>query len=144
MARIGLLGGTFDPIHNAHINIAKEAYEQLNLDEIWFIPVLNNPFEKKIVATNEQRVKMIELASKDYSYMKICDIELKKDPNVKSYTYDTLKELNEIYDHEFYFKCGLACGNVMNDIIFNEGTDSFNAALGGISMFRDLVGLEDE
>ena len=48
------------------------------------------------------------------------------------------------HDHEFYFKCGLACGNVMNDIIFNEGTDSFNAALGGISMFRDLVGLEDE
>ena len=50
------------------------------------------------------------------------------------------------YEHnsEFYFKCGLACGNVMNDIIFNEGTDSFNAALGGISMFRDLVGLEDE
>lgn len=106
MARIGLLGGTFDPIHNAHINIAKEAYEQLYLDEIWFIPVLNNPFEKKIVATNEQRVKMIELASKDYSYMKICDIELKKDPNVKSYTYDTLKELNEIYDHEFYFIIG--------------------------------------
>ena len=49
---------------------------------------------------------MIELASKDYSYMKICDIELKKDPNVKSYTYDTLKELNEIYDHEFYFIIG--------------------------------------
>ena len=48
------------------------------------------------------------------------------------------------HDYEFYFKCGLACGNVMNDIIFNEGTDSFNAALGGMSMFRDLIGLEDE
>ncbi len=49
------------------------------------------------------------------------------------------------YEHnsEFYFNCGLACGNVMNDIIFNEGTDSFNAALGGFSMFEDLVELKD-
>lgn len=49
------------------------------------------------------------------------------------------------YEHnsEFYFNCGLACGNVMNDILSNEGTDSFNAALGGFSIFRDLVGLED-
>lgn len=48
------------------------------------------------------------------------------------------------HNPEFYFNCGLACGNVMNDIISNEGTDSFNAALGGFSMFRDLIGLEDE
>lgn len=46
------------------------------------------------------------------------------------------------HDYEFYFKCGLACENVMNDIIFNEGTDSFNAALGGILTFRDLIGLD--
>lgn len=49
------------------------------------------------------------------------------------------------YEHnpEFYFNCGLACGNVMNDILFNDGTDSFNAALGGFSMFKDLIGLDE-
>lgn len=49
------------------------------------------------------------------------------------------------YEHnpEFYFNCGLACGNVMNDILSNDGTDSFNAALGGFSMFKDLVELKD-
>lgn len=49
------------------------------------------------------------------------------------------------YEHnsKFYFNCGLACGNVMNDILSNEGTYSFNAALGGFLMFKDLVGLGD-
>lgn len=49
------------------------------------------------------------------------------------------------YEHnpEFYFNCGLACGNVMNDILFNDGTDSFKAALGGFLMFKDLVELKD-
>ena len=59
---------------------------------------------------------------------------------------DQIEKRIRSYEHnsEFYFNCGLACGNVINDIISNEGTDSFNAALGGFSMFRDLVGLEDE
>lgn len=47
------------------------------------------------------------------------------------------------HDSEFYFNCGQACGNIINDILSNEGTDSFNAALGGFSMFKDLVGLGD-
>lgn len=106
MAKIGLLGGTFDPIHDGHINIAKEAYKQLNLDELWLIPVLNNPFTKNITATNEQRIEMIRLATVSYPFMKICDIELNKDPNVKSYTYDTLKDLKKQYSHDFYFIIG--------------------------------------
>ena len=59
---------------------------------------------------------------------------------------DQIEKRIRSYEHnpEFYFNCGLACGNVMNDIISNEGTDSFNAALGGFSMFRDLIGLEAE
>ena len=49
------------------------------------------------------------------------------------------------YEHnpEFYFNCGIACGNIMNDISLNEGVDSFNAALGGFSMFKDLIGLDE-
>lgn len=106
MAKIGLLGGTFDPIHNGHIRNAKAAYQQLKLDEVWFIPVLNNPFTKEIVASNEERMEMIRLATKDYPYMKICDIELHANVNEKSYTYDTLVKLNRMYHHDFYFIIG--------------------------------------
>lgn len=49
------------------------------------------------------------------------------------------------YEHnsEFYFNCGKSYGNVMNDILSNDGMDSFNVALGGFSMFKDLVELKD-
>lgn len=106
MKKIGLLGGTFDPIHLTHIQNAKLAYQQLGLDEVWLIPVLNNPFTKTIVATSLQRLDMIKLAIKDEPYIKICDIELKKDPQLKSYTYDTVKELKTLYDADFYFIIG--------------------------------------
>ena len=58
---------------------------------------------------------------------------------------DQIEKRIKGYEHnsEFYFNCGIACGNVMSDIISNEGTDSFNAALGGFSMFIDLVELKD-
>ena len=106
MKRVGIIGGTFDPIHEGHVSLAKQAYEQLNLDEIWFLPVLNNPFTKNIHASNEDRVKMIELATKNYPYMKIEDYELKQDPKIKSYTYNTMVELSK-RDIEIYFIIGM-------------------------------------
>lgn len=106
MKKIGLIGGTFDPIHNGHIMIAKESYRQLGLDEVWFIPVLNNPFEKNIIATNEQRIEMIKIATAAYPYMKYTDIELKQDPEVKSYSINTIKKLKHEFDHQFYFILG--------------------------------------
>ena len=59
---------------------------------------------------------------------------------------DQIEKRIRSYEHnsEFYFNCGLAYENVMNDILSKEGTDSFNAALGGFSMFKDLIGLENE
>ena len=106
MKKIGLLGGTFDPIHQGHIQNAICAYEQLNLDEVWLIPVLNNPFEKNITATNQQRLDMMRIATKEFPFIKICDIELKQDPQVKSYTFDTVVKLKKQYPHAFYFIVG--------------------------------------
>lgn len=48
------------------------------------------------------------------------------------------------HDNEFYFNCGIAVANVSNDISENGGCDEFNAAIGGFTMFRDLIGLEEE
>lgn len=105
--KIGLLGGSFDPIHDGHVLIAKTVKKALDLDEVWFIPVLNNPFKDRQMASGKDRIAMIELAISKEKGMKVCDIELHKDPAIKSYTYNTLCELKELYpDDEFYYIIG--------------------------------------
>lgn len=47
------------------------------------------------------------------------------------------------HDNEFYFNCGIACANIMNDITLNEGCDGINAAIGGITMFKKTIGVKD-
>lgn len=107
MRKIGLLGGSFDPIHDGHLLIAKTAYKKLKLDELWFIPVLNNPFKDRKMIANQDRVAMLELALKKYPYFKVNDIELHGNPNEKSYTYNTLVKLKEQYpDVKFYYLIG--------------------------------------
>ena len=105
--KIGLLGGSFDPIHDGHVLIAKTVKDVLKLDEVWFIPVLNNPFKDRGMASGEHRIKMIEIATRKDDSMKVCDIELKGDPTVKSYTYHTLLKLKDLYkEHDFYYIIG--------------------------------------
>lgn len=107
MRKIGLLGGSFDPIHDGHMLIAKTCYKKLKLDELWFIPVLNNPFKDREMASNEHRVAMIELAIRKHKHFKVNDIELQGNPNEKSYTYNTLLKLKEMYpDVKFYYIIG--------------------------------------
>ena len=61
--KTGILGGTFDPVHNAHLKIAGQALNQLELDEILFIPTSHTPLkEDAIITPVEHRVKMLELA----------------------------------------------------------------------------------
>jgi len=105
--RIGLLGGSFDPVHDGHILIAKTARKALDLDEVWLIPVLNNPFKDWQMAPAKDRVAMIELAIRKHKHMKVCDIELQGNPELKSYTYHTLLKLQELYpEDEFYYIIG--------------------------------------
>ena len=60
--RIGLLGGSFDPIHNGHVEMAKAAYSQLQLDEVWFIPTADTPLKDRKLSAYEDRVEMIARA----------------------------------------------------------------------------------
>ena len=105
--KIGLLGGTFDPIHLSHIKIAYDSYKQLGLDQIWFVPVLNNPFNKKIIASNKQRLEMLSLAIEEFPMFKISNIEIDKPSKTTSYTIDTINELTTKYpEHDFYYILG--------------------------------------
>lgn len=106
MASIGIMGGTFNPIHIGHIAIAKAAYEQYHLDEIWFMPNHIPAYKSEdAIVSGEDRLEMVRLTVKDIPYCKASDFELKREGN--TYTIDTLKLLNEQYpEHTFYFIMG--------------------------------------
>lgn len=106
MALIGIMGGTFNPIHIGHIEIAKAAYEQYHLDSIWFMPNHIPAYKAEdCIVSGEKRLEMVRLATEDISYCKVSDFELKRQGN--TYTIDTLKLLKEQYpEHTFYFIMG--------------------------------------
>lgn len=98
--RIGLLGGTFDPIHNGHLSMADEARLKFNLDEIWFIPN-GNSYQKNNITDANIRAEMVEAAIVDIPWAKVSYVEI--DRGGPSYTADTLAELKKLYPDNEYF-----------------------------------------
>jgi len=91
MKMIGLLGGTFDPVHKGHLSIAKQAINMLALDELRFIPLNIPPHRQPTIASAQQRLAMLELALEDQVEMIIDTRELEN--NAISYTIVTLQSL---------------------------------------------------
>ena len=91
--RIGILGGTFNPIHNTHLAIAQAARDQLNLDRVIFIPAKTPPHKpvERALAPAEHRLRMVELAVAHLDAFEVSDLELKREG--PSYTVDTLNAL---------------------------------------------------
>ncbi len=104
--RIGILGGTFDPVHCAHMIIARTALEQYGLNEVWLMTGGNPPHKRDNGVTPAQiRHEMVKLAAADERGLIPCDYEVNKVSY--SYTAETLTELNEKYpETEFYFIIG--------------------------------------
>lgn len=104
--KIGLLGGSFDPIHQGHLNIAKRAQAEFDLDEVWFIPAGHSPNKNEADMTDaETRANMVSHAIEPYPQFKLLRIELEHSGT--SYTYLTLLKLSEQYPHtQFYFIMG--------------------------------------
>ena len=95
--RIGIIGGTFDPIHIGHLILAQSAYEQLGLDKVLFIPAGRPPHKRnRSGATDEQRVEMVRLAIETDPHFELSLIEMGIDGY--SYTYLTLEKLSVIYE----------------------------------------------
>lgn len=107
MKKIGILGGTFNPIHNGHLWIAKEAQVQFALDEVWFIPSGNPPHKEVLdTVTSQQRYDMVSLAIEEEENFFLLDHEIhQKKP---CYSWKTMKELHESYGKTcmFYFILG--------------------------------------
>ena len=98
MPLIGILGGTFDPIHNGHIRLALEARQQLNLDHVRLIPVNIPPHRSKPVASPVHRQAMLSLAIDNAKglYMDLREIKSEE----TSYTINTLKSLRKEFKND--------------------------------------------
>jgi len=104
--KIGIFGGTFNPIHIGHLILAEEAREKLMLDRVIFVPTYLPPHKgNSDIAPANARLAMVKLALKDNKYFFVSDIEIKR--NGCSYTIDTLKEFKKAYPKdELYFVIG--------------------------------------
>ncbi|MDP2279367.1 MAG: adenylyltransferase/cytidyltransferase family protein, partial [Nitrospirota bacterium] len=93
--KLGIFGGTFNPIHYGHLTAAEEVKEKLGLNKIIFVPSGNPPLKDKELADAKHRYKMVKLGiSKNCSFA-VSDIEYKK--RDKSYSVDTIEKLRRIY-----------------------------------------------
>jgi len=106
MKKVGILGGTFDPIHIAHFIMADQALFYGGLDEIWFMPAHIPPHKQsRIITPASQRVEMITRAIEEHSQYQLCTIELEREG--PSYTIETVKELKMKYsEYDFSFIIG--------------------------------------
>ncbi len=118
MKKIGILGGTFNPIHHGHLILGQAAKEEFGLDEILVMPT-KNPAYKKISGgvSEKNRVDMIKLAIRDFPYFKFSDIELKREGT--TYTVDTLYQIETWKDPGQIF--------TMADILVATRNDSRSA-----------------
>ena len=97
MSKIGIFGGTFDPIHYGHLITAQSVREIRKLDKIIFIPAYISPHKSEAVTSSpEDRMNMIKIAIEGIDFFDYSDIEIKK--GGISFTIDTLKELKKKYD----------------------------------------------
>ncbi|MFO7525137.1 MAG: nicotinate-nucleotide adenylyltransferase [Ignavibacteriaceae bacterium] len=97
MSKVGVYGGTFDPIHIGHLITAQSVREIRELDKIIFVPAFLSPHKLDIKASApEHRINMLKLAIKNIDFFDITEFEINQQ-NI-SYTIDTLKELKKYYD----------------------------------------------
>ncbi len=103
--RVGLFGGTFNPIHLGHLRGAEEIRESFRLDEVVFIPSANPPHKsKEEIIDARHRVEMVRLAISSNSFFSLSEVELSRQG--KSYSIDTLRHFCERGQDTFFFILG--------------------------------------
>lgn len=128
MLRVGILGGTFNPVHYGHLRLAEEAFEMLHLDKVIFIPSYLPPHKvEDAVLSADARLRMVELAIEGNSHFEISNMELKR--GGKSYSVDTIRQLKNLYG-DFY------------DLFFIIGLDSYRD-IGSWKDYAELFAMTD-
>ena len=111
--RLGLLGGTFDPVHYGHLLLAEQCREQCALDEVWFLPSHRPPHKTgAAISPGTARVEMLEFATAGHSRFVVSRLELERGGT--TFTVDTLEQLKEEDpDRELFFLIG---GDSLHDL----------------------------
>jgi nicotinate-nucleotide adenylyltransferase len=91
--RLGIFGGTFDPVHLGHLLLAEIVHRLLRLDRVLFVPARVPPHKEGVPTSPEQRFRMTDLACADNPHFAVSDVELRRDG--PSYTIETLRALKE-------------------------------------------------
>ena len=100
--RIGIMGGTFNPVHIGHLIIAENAYDEYQLDEVMFLPSKNPPHKKSSdIVREEERKKMLSLAIEGNSHFSLSMLEFEREG--KTYSVDTMEILKKQYPENEYF-----------------------------------------
>jgi nicotinate-nucleotide adenylyltransferase len=100
--RIGIYGGTFDPVHLGHLILAEQCRDQGRLDQVWFVPAYQPPNKREQGITRfEQRIEMLQLALAGNSAFRINELE--KERSGPSYTVDTVAELQRRHPGDDFF-----------------------------------------
>lgn len=106
--RTAIFGGSFNPVHNGHVNLVRETAEKAGLDRVIVMPTFISPFKKDsdvFVADGADRLEMCRLAFEDMPFVSVSDYELSRQK--VSYTVDTLRHYKaELPDDELYFIMG--------------------------------------
>ena len=115
--RIGILGGTFDQIHEGHLALARAAVQQLKLDRLIFVPAFKHPLPQKesgTMVSAQERLEMVKLATKGEAKFEVSDCELKRKDI--SYTVDTLRAFQNQYPepNELFFITGGDWGKALD------------------------------
>ena len=140
MRRIGILGGTFDPIHIGHLMLAEWVKSEIDLDEVWLIPNrVSRMKEDKEPAPAEDRLAMTKLAAKGNVYFKCLDLEINREGY--TYSYETLEELSVSYPEDtFYFILGADCLYTIENW---KSPERFFRCCKLVAAVRDEASLED-
>ena len=123
--RVGILGGTFDPIHIGHLIAASSVYEALNLDSVVFIPA-GDPWQKRDrdLSTGQQRLEMVKLATENDARFQVSDVEIAR--SGPTYAVDTVREWKRV--------------NPSDELFWIVGSD----ALSGIPSWHEWEALVSE
>lgn len=115
LSRIGIFGGTFDPIHTGHLRVAEIVCEKANLEKVIFTPLKIPPHknQESIIASASERAEMIRLAIKGNSKFALSQIELKREG--VSFTIDTLKYFYKTLRSQIFFLIGSDAFLQMNE-----------------------------
>ena len=138
--RVGILGGSFDPIHNGHLHMALSAQQTYNLDEVWLIPAGHSPNKDESKMTSAvHRLNMCKIAVEEFPTLIASDYEIQR--KERSYTYRTLVRLKEEYPtHDFFFIMGADSLDYFDDWVHPEVIASLCTIL---VIIRDLFSLQD-